>query len=389
MIYSGQPIEEFIKIEYGKGYFHLTPFLPTPALEKSVNAALSRGWPLLLTGDRYRCMLFGKSLGYDLYGAAFLEFYSRAQVTKNDHFRDLVYFYDYDQRTKDLEYYAITKEKSFLRPADYYLETGPVIELIKVQNERKVRPILEINDLHHASEDFVKDLMDFFLLTRSIRIHETQQEIHRESFELPIIILTADHGYKLPNSFDGIIYAHDLNITKEHLTEETILRYNNSNIEGIDILISKLVELFYLLRNSLLSITNNIDYPNSHLELYNTIDSKIDTITQGEKDLAEVIEEMDEIIQSQLEIARHQDINDLVDETLSLITKANLGRAIDNLEIIVEKFPQDTKANLKTLISRYWELKKIEDLGIESSLTLWPKKNKLVFDLIETLEHSR
>jgi len=351
MKYTGNPIRQSIQISYGESYFHLTPFMPTPSLTQSINNALKQGWPLLLTGDRYRCLMMGKILGYDLYGESFLDVYRRAQIMgKEDQFQDLVYFYDYELRQRDLEYYSITQNKDFLRPVDYYLELGPITEIIKLQNESTLRPILEITDLHNANEYFVKDLMGFFLLTRSIYIHETQEEIRRTGFSFPIILLTADKGFKLPKNYDGIIFTHELELTKEHLFEETLLRFSDFKIDGGKKLIEKIVELFFLLRNSTLVKTTDSDYPGSLLELYNTIELKIDAIISGNQDPEEVIEEIDAIIESQIVISKHQNINEAIDEIIDLIARAELEKAISNLSMIKDRLPNEFHIRVNTFL---------------------------------------
>ena len=387
MEYSGNPINQIIKIGNDENYFHLLPFIPTKSLTKSINNTIKTGWPLLIIGDKLRANMLGKIIAYDLYGDNFQDYIAVIRVTKKQNkFKDFVYTYDYETRSRDIDYYSKTNNENFLKPLDTYLQKGPIIHIINLQNDNPSNPILLINDLHNAEDDFIIDLMEFFLTYRSIYIHDTQEEIHRIQYKFPIIILNADKGYKLPNNYDGVIYTHNLEVSKEHLLKETMLQFSDRKIDGLEVMVEKIIALYDLLSNNTLISMNDSDYPGSLLELLNTIELKIQSILSGEQKIEEIINEIDKIIQSQQVIGKHININDAVKEIINLISSANMSKAMGNLKILKDSFPVDFQTRINVLLSNYNELKKIESLGIESTLTLWPKQNKLKFDILLLLE---
>lgn len=390
MKFTGTKTNKRIKIENKEqDYFYINPFIPQEGLIKSINTSLETGWPLLITGERFRTLQIGKALAFELYGHDFSDHFIKIQMREGLSFRDLVYIYDHEMRKRDLEYHSLDPENNPVRPPDYYLQTGPLIEIIKLQNQSSVKPILEINDLHYASPGFFQEFMDFMLTIRKVRIHETNQEFLK-GYVFPVILFTAEEGFELTSGYDGIIYTHTLAYpAKDHLLEEVLLLYQEVMEENkamnIKEIIKRTIDLFYLLKDTSLLTSVKGEYPTSTLELYNAIDLKLSAIFNGHISPDQAIAEIKHIIEAQYSIGKSLDVKESIGNIIELIKKAELKEALNNLELIQQSLPKTDQSSVETFISRFNEIKRIELMGTESSLILWPQKNKLIFDLLNWL----
>ena len=62
-----------------------------------------------------------------------------------------------------------------------------------------------------------------------------------------------------------------------------------------------------------------------------------------------------------------------------------INSAIKSLDLLKDRLPKEKQTIALQLISRHNQLKKNDQLGIESPLILYPQKNKLTFDLSQFL----
>ena len=421
--YTGDALRNAPKVIIKKDdpfdFLVLPPFNPNQNLVTAIKVALMQRWPLLITGEKYRRDIVGKTIAFELYGNNFLDHYYKWMLRKQATFRSGIYTYDHESRKRDLEYHQLDPGNNPIRTADYYLQTGTLLAVLQaIEEEYPDIPIMEISSVHEADENFIADLMEFLLTVRQVEIPETDFVFIREAhpYTLPIIILTAEPGYQLPKNFEGMIYTCEIPfpqkemllnellahqgalvvrgnlamgedgtpLPQSEIPEEAYLRHS-PQFPAISILVEKLVDLFYLIKDSSLLRPGNSQFPMTILELENTINYKISDIVRHGKPVAETVQEVEELLASQYELAQSGDLGQSVQAIKEAIEKARMDDAILSLELIKGQLPTDLQNEAIQFISRHNELTKIENMGTESSLLLFPQKNKLSFDLLKFL----
>ncbi len=397
--YSGEGLRRPVAFkEQGDSHaFVLNPFIPNIKLIKAINTALKTGWPLLIRGEKFRRDRIGKAIAYELYGADFLPHYFTWTLRHQISFQDGLYTYAHADRQRDLIYSQADPVNNPVKKPEDYLMTGPLLPLYEYMQSAEKLPILEIRNTQEGGEWFIEDMMDFLIFQREIRIPETGYRVEK-GFTFPIIILTSDINYQLPSDFEGIIYEHEISVpSQEELLAELLPIYEDSrNEEGqllserpdypeLKALIEKLVKLFYLIKDSGLLRPKDSQFPMSTLELKDSISLKINEVTNAEKSVAESLQELDDILAAQYEMAASMDISESVRVMREAVKVGEVNSAIKSLDLLKDRLPKEKQTIALQLISRHNQLKKNDQLGIESPLILYPQKNKLTFDLSQFL----
>lgn len=397
--YTGEALKKpvFIAEDGDKHAFTLVPFVPNPRLVEVISVALKTGWPLLITGEKFRRDMVGKAVAYELYGAAFRNYFKGWNIKDGETFQHGLYTYFHEERQRDLEYYKIDPEHNPLRKPEHYLETGPLIPVFEQLAAGGEIPILEIRNIHKGDARFIEHLMDFLLFCREIVITETDFHLPK-GFIFPIIIMTAEAGYQLPLNYEGVIYTHEMRFPeKEEFLAETFPVYETlKNAAGESLkdhpdfpamaqLIEKLVELFYLVKDSHVLRPGDSEFPMSILELQNAIDLSINEITGRQKTAAESIAKLDRILQAQYAMAKTVDLSESIGLIKAAVKKAQMNDAMASLELLQDRLSKAQQTEVIQLIARHNELKKVDRMGTESPLILYSQKNKLSFDLLQLL----
>ncbi len=393
--------------------FELPTFIPDPQLVKAIQMSIKLGWPLLVTGEKFRRDMVVKSIAYELFGEAFPDHAIRWSVMKNETFQAGVYTYDHAAKKRDLEYHQLDPQNHPLKPADFYLRTGAVLAVLQLQEASNdwPPPILEICNVHQASEGFIADMMDFLLLNRVVHIPETDFQLARKKYRFPIILLTAEQGYQLPQNHDGVIYAHEMPFPRQEVFLEELLGLyghylippkpdadgnmdfskavrlkDRSDFPQLQTMIGKLLELFYLIKDSRLLRKGDGQLPMTVLELKDAISLKIQEVTVEGQSVEAITSSIEQLLESQRQLAASFDLGESVEIIRDAIVQGKMEAATKSLELIQGKFSNDLKNEARQLISRYHELSNTEMMGIESPLILYPQKNKLSFDLLRFLD---
>ncbi len=420
MIYKGEALRNapvFIEETEQSPYFELPVFIPDQKFVDAISLALHQGWPLLLTTDvKSRRANVVKCIAYELYGKEFLKDYHKWLLRQHDTFEDGVITYFHEDRMRDLEYHRLDPENSPIRPPDFYYREGPMLAVIKaLEDFEKNHPILEISNVHEASPDFIRDLMDFMIYEREIRVPEIDFHLKRESYQWPIIIMTAASGYQLPKNYEGVIYTYEMPFPQKSLLMEEVLNTcgawvdpdflneqetppppeeipdearlrHSPHFPQVRLIIEKLVELFYLIKDSNLLRPGNSQFPMTILELHNTVNYKVSRALSDLETIDEVIAEIDGLLESQYELVQSTNLSETVSTIKEAIEKAKMNQAIKILELIKGKLSADRQNAASQLIARHNDLMRMESMGMESSLILFPQKNKLRFDLLQFLD---
>lgn len=403
-----------IRDKTGRPLFDLSTFIPSQSLVESVNFAFHQRAPLLITGERSRRDLVANAVAYELYGNDFLSHYVRWMVPRNASFSDGFYTYEHERRKRDLEYHRLAPESNPIKEAEHYFQEGPMLKMWKKLSEYcEHTPILEIRNVHQADENFILDLMDFLLFSSEVKIPELDTVVKKEQTAVPFIIMTAEEGFQLPKNYNGVVYTHALvdlqkeiflkeiftgvgswlNLEKTPLTEdgyhdESKAAYirDEPKFPEFKVLIEKLVDLYYLIKDSSLLQPGNAMFPMSVFELRNTINYKaVKVLIQGESAEKEIAA-IEKLIESQYELAQSADLGDVVKKIRAAIEDAELNDAMKSLELIKNQLPKELHNEAIQLVSRYHDLSRSEMMGTESSLLLFPQKNKLTFDLLAFLD---
>ncbi len=393
--------------------FELPTFIPDPQLVKAIQMSLKLGWPLLVTGEKFRRDMVAKAIAFELFGAEFPDNIMKWSLMKKESFRKGVYTYDHSAKKRDLEYHQLDPKNNPLKPADFYLNTGAVLATIQQyeKSDSWPPPVLEICHLQEADENFIADMMDFLLMERAIYIPETDYRLARKLYRFPIIILTAEPGYQLPNNYDGVIYAYEMPFPRQDEFLKELLGYygyylippkpdadgntdfskavrlkDRSDFPQLQTMIGKLVDLFYLIKDSRLLRKGDGQLPMTVLELKDAIALKIREVTIEGQSIEAFTNSIEALLESQRQLAASFDLGDSVEIIRDAITQGKMNDATKSLELIQGKFSNDLKNEALQLISRHNELSNIEMMGIESPLILYPQKNKLSFDLLQFLD---
>lgn len=397
--YKGEGLTKPVQFEEQENShaFVLDPFIPNIKLVKAINTALKSGWPLLVRGEKFRRDNIGKAIAYELYGKDFLTHFFSWTLRYEVSFKDGIYAYAHAERQRDLTYYQVDPTNNPLRKPVDYLTTGPLLPLYEYMQSAETLPILEIRNVHEGGERFIEDMMNFLIFQREIYIPETGYRVEK-AFTFPIIILTSDVDYQLPSDFEGIIYEHEISFPNEEelLAELRPVYEGFTNGQGsflkdhpdylqIEILIEKLVSLFYLMKDSSLLRPNDSQFPMTTLALKSTIDLKINEITNAEKSIEESLHEVENILNAQYEMAASMDISESVKVMRNAVKVGEIDSAIKSLDLLKDRLSKEKQTIALQLISRHNQLKKNDQLGIESPLILYPQKNKLTFDLSQFL----
>ncbi len=419
--YTGDALRDAPKVIKEEGQFDylvLPPFHPSRNLVDAIKVALRQRWPLLIIGEKYRRDLVGKTIAYEMYGDDFLKHYFKWVTGKSTSFRSGVYTYDHEARKRDLEYHQLDPANNPIRPADFYLQTGPMLELYQhIENSYGEIPLLEIGSVHEANENFIAELMEFLLVVKEVNIPETGFHLKRESYTLPIVIMTAESGYQLPKNYEGMIYTYEMPfpqkellmkelqahqgallirgdltmdaagnpIPQQEIPPEAFLR-SHELFPKICTLVEKMVDLFYLIKDSSLLRPGNNQFPMTILELENAINYKITDIIRSDKSVDKAVQEVEDLLASQYELAQSSDLGKSVEAIKEAVEQARMNDAIQSLELIKGQLPSELQSEAIQFVFRHNELTKMENMGTESSLLLFPQKNKLSFDLLQFLE---
>lgn len=385
--YSGAPITAYVDIEFNRhGDIALPPYLPDPGLVNLVNKALETESALLLTGDDMRPDYASVAIAYDLFGNQFDKYYFPIIIyDEQQRFEDFLFTYDYDLRDRDLHYYSITQNKAYLRDPAYYLKKGPLVRLVEMMSQTKEKAYLEISGFDYASEELKLRLLDFVFRSQLIFIHESQEEIVKEIGMIPITCILAKNRCELPKPSIGVVYQYKTTVSEATLIQEILLRYQGLEADWLEPMISKEVKLYYLLKNSTL-LNQNDNYPDTLIELYSSIDFKLKTLYQGDKNVNDYFEELDKIINDSLKIADDLDLEPSIEKIKEMIGRADWYSVISNLDLLKSRFSADAQIQIDLLKSRHAALVEREQMQIESDLTLYPKRNKLTFDFLSLLD---
>ena len=415
-IYEGKGLKDgpvTIKDEEGRPLFELSTFIPDAGLIESVNIAWGNRWPLLITGEKYRRDDVAKAIAYEMHGNDFLQHYTRWMLPHKAKAAEGLYLFDHEQRKRDLEYHQLDPEHSPIHPPEFYYQEGPLLSAWKALEELPEVPIIEIRNVHDADENFIKDLMNYLLMLREVRVPEIDFVFNRQSFSLPFIIMTAEPGFQFPNNYDGIVYTHEMKFPHKKLfLEETLATVgawvdagkvphdengfpdesqlvflrDHEGFPQLKIMIEKLVDLFYLIKDSSLLQPGNTKFPMSVLELRNTINFKARRVLFQGDPAEKEIEEIDRLLEAQYQLAQSADLSKVVSLIKNSVESAQMNDAMQSLSLVKGQLAAEFQNEASQLIARHHELKQKETMGTESSLFLYPQKNKLMYDLLQFLD---
>ena len=392
MLYAGTQTREFTRIHWGgeNEFFDIPPFAPEPGLVQAVNQAMAGGWPLLIKGDTSLSMWAVKAICYELFGPDFMSRYFAMEMNRRfSTVEDLVYTFDHQRRKRDLEYHQLDPDNNPVKPVEEYLTRGVFIEWLEYQKRSQEKPILDIRNIHRAKEGFISDLMEFLLLHRSVKIFETGEEFEK-GFNVPFVFLTADSDFKLPGSseYHGIIYSYDLQPSRENVLENCKLQFwDLIKVEpGMEAVIERFVELFGLVKNMASVSPGSGKWPTSFLELINSIRGKWETVSSGQTTPAAILEDLETIIGEQKAILKNIDVSEIIPEVIKDIQDAEFKKAFEKLDVIQNRLPGKKQMEVNAFIIRFHDIQKQEMLGTESELILYPRRNKLMLDVMEYLK---
>jgi hypothetical protein len=391
--------------------FFFEAFSPSTKLVEDINKSLSSGHPLLITGERYLRELPGRSVAFEVNEQTyecFKHFFFVWKIKKGEKFHGSIYSFDHQAKKRDLEYHQMCSDQNPLRENSFYFKTGPLLRLLEMRvNDPTIKeddpngnmvlsevPIMEIQDVHKADEDFIIDLLEFLNSTKEVFIPELDKTFSYDSSVKPLIIMTADEGFKLPISYDGVIYSHHMEFPeKEELISSFITYYQSlslfdeSSSKKIEQIIEKMVDLFFLAKdNCFLRPDDDTEFPLSLPQLRDSIEIKVRKALKNKSAINTILKELTSSYNSQLEVGQNINIDKATSSIKKHIEKGKLREAFRSLKLIQKNLSQSFQTEISQLLSIYNEIAKKERLGTESELILYPMRNKLKFDLLTILD---
>ncbi len=399
-------------------YIALDAFQPSPSIITIINKAIKTGNPLLISGDRYMRELVARSVAYEIntkHKPTHSHYFCEWKIRKGQNFRNSLYHFDHEAKKRDLEYYQIHPKANPRKENEYYFKAGPIVRLLEMiktdpvrqKNPHKItedRPILEIQDVHLADENFIIELMEFLHKREEIFIPEINKKIQFDLFNKPLIILTAPEEFQLPENYDGVIYQHQIafpekgffmdlftpkySVFSSKLTTGSLgfKKLSKECSEGVIRVLELMVDLFYITRDNDLLQTKNNNLPLTIPQLNDAVDTKVMEIKEDQEALDQYIKELELALQSQTNLGSQLNAQQISQSIKKLIRKNKIKEALRTLNLIEKRLKKDQQLQLIQLNATLNDINFKERMGTESELILIPMRNKLKFDILTLTE---
>ena len=164
-------------------------YQPGEDLLDAVDVALRLGQPLLLTGEAGSGKTqLAHSVAWEL-GLELFVFQTKSTST----YMDLFYRYDHLRHFQDIQ---LKKEK----PAEQYIEYGPLGRAIRVAKQKALRSVVLIDEIDKAPRDLPNDILNE-IERMFFEVKETEESYDAARLYRPILILTSNQEKDLPDAF--------------------------------------------------------------------------------------------------------------------------------------------------------------------------------------------
>ena len=393
---------------------HFEMFHPSPRMVNVINEAIQHQNPILITGDRYIRELVARSVAYELNKidkVVFEHYFCQWQLRKGEKFSGSIYQFNHEAKKRDLEYDQLHPETNPIRENKFYYSRGPILRLLEMiptdprleHNPELIMgpfqtPVLEIQDVHLADENFLIELMSFLENREDVFIPELDQKIEvRGRGFLPLIIMTADEDFTINVNHKGVIYHHEIEYPDKEYFDKKFkyqteiqlggrLEYINEDARvKMGTIIEKMVDIFFLSKDNVLLKRGNVSFPMTISQLSDCISSKMRNVSWEGKELDPVISELDQLIESLSEVGRNIDMDEAIESIKTTIEKNKIKEALRSFQLIEKNLKKEYQIKISQLRANHKELKQKEMMGIESELILHPMRNKLTWELLSLL----
>ena len=399
---------------YDKDITHFEMFHPTPRLVNVINDAIQYQNPLLITGERYMRELVARSVAFEfnkINKEVFEHYFCRWKLRKGQKFNDSIYHFDHVAKKRDLEYHRFHPETNPVKRNEFYYTRGPIVRLFEmIETDPRMKdnpslimgpfqtPVLEIQDVHLADEDFLVELMAFLEDRNDIFIPELDKKIEarRRGF-IPLIILTADQDFSINDNHEGVIYHHEIQFPTKNFflrkfqlqaeeQHKSIMEYINEEArEKMKAIVELMVGIFFLSKDNAQLQRGNVSFPMTIPQLSDSIASKMKNVSWEGTELNPVIEELEKLIESLSEVGKNVKLHEALESIKKSIEDNKIREALRSFELIEKNLKKEYQIKISQLRTQHNDLTEREINGIESELILHPMRNKLTWDLLSLI----